>query len=198
VNSWFDQTIDRVSQRFTKYTHWVTIAAATVVVLAVQVDIIAVIDRLSIDDQFRNTVVSASAKDYYDQTGVKSQSAATKPGEAGATANVTPGPYYDLLSKAGLITLPTNDNWFRQLKDSRKYPGMVLAILLVSLGAPFWYNTLKDLLGLRSGSAKKDDLQRTIRQTTQDASGKAISNTDGAPTAPAWLKGERGDLNSVG
>ena len=305
VNSWFDQTIDRVSQRFTQYTNWITIAAALVVVLTVQVDIIAVVDRLSIDDQFRNTVVTSAAKDFSDATspnpqprstngvstapapsvhsanpaapvasgandqtsatrtdqssvqartqapnlpatqtgspnatsppakdtnaapaGSDSSSTPTTTGNSGASAgatqapaetsaqtgnnqaiddktgtpvpNVAPGPYYDLLSKAGLITLPTNSNWFRQLKDPRKYPGMVLAILLISLGAPFWYNILKDLLGLRSQLAQKDAAQRTIRQTTQDATGAAVSNTDGTPAAPAWLKGERGDLNSVG
>jgi hypothetical protein len=51
VNSWFDQTIDRVSQRFTIYTHWITLGVAIVVVLGVQLDIIAVCDRLWIDER---------------------------------------------------------------------------------------------------------------------------------------------------
>jgi len=38
VNSWFDQTIDRVSQRFTTYTHWITIGVSILVVLAVQLE----------------------------------------------------------------------------------------------------------------------------------------------------------------
>ena len=181
VNSWFDQTIDRVSQRFTQYTHWITIAVSLVVVLAVQVDIIAVVDRLSIDDQFRNIVVSSAVKDFSQETAPQSDTNQTSPDKRPATPNVGPGPYYDLLSKAGLITLPTNGNWFRQLEDPRKYPGMVLSILLISLGAPFWYGILKNLLGLRSTLAQKDDIQRTIRQTTQDVSG-AVSK---APAAPA-------------
>jgi hypothetical protein len=37
-------------------THWITIGIAAVVVLTVQPDVNAVIDRLSIDNQFRNTV----------------------------------------------------------------------------------------------------------------------------------------------
>ena len=182
VNSWFDQTIDRVSQRFTQYTHWITIAVSLVVVLAVQVDIIAVVDRLSIDDQFRNTVVSSAVKDFSQETAPQSDTNPSSPPEKSTTApNVAPGPYYDLLSKAGLITLPTNGSWFRQLEDPRKYPGMVLSVLLISLGAPFWYGILKNLLGLRSTLAQKDDIQRIIRQTTQGVSG-AVSN---APAAPA-------------
>src|SRR5262249_17388087 len=56
VNSWFDQTMDRVSQRFTKYTHYVTLGIATVVALAVQLDVIAVVDRLSVDDVLRRKI----------------------------------------------------------------------------------------------------------------------------------------------
>jgi hypothetical protein len=59
-------------------------------------------------------------------------------------------------------------NWLHQMSDVRKYPGLFLSILLISLGAPFWYNVLKDLIGLRSSLAKKDDAQRVVRQTNQD------------------------------
>jgi hypothetical protein len=159
VNSWFDQTIDRVSERFTKYTHWITISIATVVVLVVQLDTIAVIDRLSIDDQFRTMFVDSAVKDYSVQAGA-------------AVPGAPPGPYYDLLGKAGLITLPSG-GWFHQMQDVRKYPGLLLSILLISLGAPFWYNVLKDLIGLRSSLAKKDDAQRLTRQTTQEGPGTA-------------------------
>jgi hypothetical protein len=52
---------------------------------------------------------------------------------------------------------------------------MLLSILLLSLGAQFWYNVLKDLVGMRTSLSKKDDSQRIIRQTTQETS----SGTDG-------------------
>ncbi len=198
VNSWFDQTIDRVSLRFGHYTHWITLFASAVVVLSIQLDVIAVIDRLSIDDQFRNTVVSASAKDFYTETTTPANAQGTTTAGADTVPSVAPGAYYDLLGKAGLITLPTERNWPVQLKDPRRYPGMVLAILMISLGAPFWYNILKDLLGLRSNLAKKDDLQRVIRQTTQSVDDGAAGNTPDAAAAPDWLKGERGDLTLVG
>jgi len=151
VNSWFDQTIDRVSQRFTQYTHWVTLGVSLVVVLIVQLDIIAVADRLWIDDQFRSAVVSKAATDFSNDAD-----------------KVNPKPYYDLLNQSGLITVPLDgfDGWLGRIKDWRKAPGMVLAMLLISLGAPFWYNTLKDLLKLRSSLAQKDDAQRAQRQAT--------------------------------
>jgi hypothetical protein len=199
VNSWFDQTIDRVSQRFSHYTHWITLVASAVVVLTIQLDVIAVIDRLSIDDQFRNNVVSASARDFYNESAsATTNSQGSTTAGAHTVPNAAPQAYYDLLGKAGLISLPTDRNWLMKLKDSRRYPGMVIAILMISLGAPFWYNILKDLLGLRSALAKKDDLQRVIRQTTQSTD-EGATTTIAATVAPTdWLKGERGDLTLVG
>jgi hypothetical protein len=181
INSWYDQTIDRVSQRFTKYTHWVTIGIAAVVVLTVQLDIIAVMDRLSIDDQFRNTVADGWAKKL----------------AGDSSAQTDPRPYYDLLSQAGLVTLPTAAGWVAQLKETRKIPGMLLSILLVSLGAPFWYSVLKDLLQLRSSIAQKDSAQRDQRENGQVSTpiGGGGSTTN---VTPAWLVGERGDLTAIG
>jgi hypothetical protein len=187
VNSWFDQTIDRVSQRFTQATHWIAMAVSVVVVLAVQLDIIAVADRLWIDDQFRSTIVSQATNDFSSDT--------TKD----PNNKIKPGPYYDLLNRSALITLPSDRNWLERIKDWRKAPGMLLAVLLISLGAPFWYNALKDLLKLRSTLAQKDDVQRAQRQAAGDASPAttaAAASSSGAQ--PSWLVGERGDLTAVG
>ena len=98
-------------------------------------------------------------KDYSTDTATEEAQAPDK--------KVSPKPDHDLLGKAGLISMPSGD-WFKQMSDIRKYPGLLLSILLVSLGAPFWYNMLKDLIGLRSSMAKKDDAQRIVRQTNQD------------------------------
>jgi hypothetical protein len=184
VNSWFDQTIDRVSLRFTHYTHWITMGVAVGVVLAVQLDIIAVADRLWIDDQFRGTIVSEATRQF-------SQSA--------AASKVDPHPYYDLLNSTALITLPLDHDWPKRLMDVRKVPGMVLAVLLMSLGAPFWYNALKNLLKLRSTLSEKDDAQRAQRQAAPTGGGSAsLPDSTTSVSQPAWLSGERGDLAAVG
>ena len=180
VNSWFDQTIDRVSERFTRYTHRWVFAISVLVVLTVQLDIIGVVDRLSIDDQFRNTIVYSVAK-----TTSMQDSSSFKP-------------YYNLLGKAGLIVLPLSDGaWLGGFGEIRKWPGMLISMMLVSLGAPFWYNILKQLLELRSGLADKDDAQRAQRQSTQTAT-DASGNGTLAESTPSWLKGERGDLAAAG
>jgi hypothetical protein len=179
INSWFDQTIDRQST-IHELTHWIA-GCAVIVVLTVQLDMIAICDRLWIDDQFRTTIVTDATKQF---------------SQSGADSKVDPKPYYDLLSNASLITLPVDSNWPKRLMDVRKVPGMILSVLLISLGAPFWYNALKDLLKLRSSLAQQDDTQRAKRQGTT-ADGGTPASTDAAPQ-PAWLHGERGDLAAVG
>jgi hypothetical protein len=199
VNAWFDQTMDRVSLAFTKYAHRVTIVAAFIVVIAVQFDILAVFDRLSIDEQFRNSVVNAAATDFSGKTlpQMNLPNQAPPTGSDATNPSLNTQLYYDLLSTAGLITLPTNSGWWERIKDPRKYPGMILAALLISLGAPFWYNILKDLLGLRSALAQKDDLQRAQRQGALPAPSEQNS-TSSTPPASNPLPGEQGDLAAVG
>lgn len=38
---------------------------------------------------------------------------------------------------------------------------------LLTLGAPVWYEILKNLIQFRSVVARKDDAQRAVRQTNQ-------------------------------
>jgi len=191
VHFWFDQTIDRVSQAFSRHAQRVTFAAAVVVVLAMQLDIIAVVNRLSIDDQFRNAAAGGAAKVLSNATAQDST--------GGNASNADTHAYYDLLSGAGLVTMPTNYHWLEQIKDPRKYPGMLIAIFLISLGAPFWYNILKDLIGLRSSLSQKDDAQRTQRQMAQPASSSgSTAPSNSVSSAPSWVKGESGDLTATG
>ena len=102
INGSFDQTIDRVSARFTLTARQVSLIAAFLVALALQLDSVALIKRLASGD-----------------------------------------------------TTPHN--------QPASWAGIVLSTLLLSLGAPFWFEALKDLLRLRSAMAGKDDLQRAAR-----------------------------------
>jgi hypothetical protein len=69
------------------------------------------------------------------------------------------------MSETGIITLPSSGPgaWWRGFTRDR-VPGMFVTALLLSLGAPFWYNALRNLLQLRSALAVKDDVQRNDRQ----------------------------------
>jgi hypothetical protein len=72
--------------------------------------------------------------------------------------------------------------------------GILLTAALLSLGAPFWYSTLSNLVKLRSVIAQKDDNERSERQTSQ-----APATAAGAASVPpAFRGGEAGDLAPAG
>jgi hypothetical protein len=57
INNWFDQTMDRTSQRFTASTRAITFAGAFIVAFGLQVDTPALVNRLAADDALRNAFV---------------------------------------------------------------------------------------------------------------------------------------------
>jgi hypothetical protein len=246
VHGWFDQTIDRVSARFTVTARIITFIAALIVAVTVQLDTFALVDRLSVDDQFREAVRGSAdqlMKDAAAAQAAAGNSSATAPAPtpkttdanaasgaatptptatatpsptnspasgAGTTTSSTPTPtpaagaaitdvqkkYYNLLSTAGLITMPGED-WSDRWTWG-KVPGILLSALLLSLGAPFWYARLQDLLKLRSTVAQNDANQRQVRQTTQTPA--PGDDSSGPPTTLVRVValGEQGDINAVG
>jgi hypothetical protein len=255
IHGWFDQTIDRVSSRFTASTRVITVAAALVVAFAIQLDSIALLNRLSTDSQLRQSLVQAAGKNIdqskspgatssqipdgssevkapedMNRSGIaqKKPAAANPPAvptESGVTGEKVPpessgktpgagGEKKDaatgqdatnlpvpsrvvsdvdaILGSTGLISAP---DW--KALGPQKVLGIVISAILLSLGAPFWYNTLKTGLRLRAAIADKDDAQRQERQTTQSLS-ELPSAKAGMTLATGGLAGERGDLSAIG
>ena len=180
INNWFDQTMDRTSQRFTASTRAITFAGAFLVAFGLQVDTPAVVNKLAADDRLREAFVQEAQALHKDQQ----RQAAAKP--ASGTGTATPGQnppaappaptapeeiarkYKVFLATNGIITLPSAGNWTAGFAEANVL-GMLLTALLLSLGAPFWYNALAKLLQLRSVLAAKDDAQRTERQVSEAA-----------------------------
>jgi hypothetical protein len=339
MNGWFDQTVDRVSDRFTTSAHVLTVIGSFVVALVLQLDTMALINRLGSDQKLRQTLVqqaiqwdqqnsspsqnkpaaavlsagnvvpAAQANGQPAQSGrqpgqtapesvqTSAQTASTStapaaattqasstsrrrgrgrrgsratpattsptalaansapPGGTGATAPprtsaeedssvpgatksnssptrpalahasaaaVSPGqgnapvlfPPLTAADRQNLQELMGDDlvdfpksvgDWFSRWTLNNalmKLLGILVTAMLLSLGAPFWYNALKNLIRLRSVVAAKDDVQRDIRQSAGPADDSAEANASSAAAAvaanPAWLAGERGDLTSVG
>ena len=204
VHGWFDQTIDRVSARFTVTARIVTFIASILVAVTIQLDTFALVNRLSVDDQFRsaaqqgaNNLLNATSDPTSTASGttgsnspasVSTPSVSTPSATAPASSVSTPSAaantktvqkkYYDLLSNYGMVALPTDWQTWRDKWTLGKIPGILLSALLLSMGAPFWYGRLQDLLKLRSTLAQNDATQRCIRQTTQPAD----DNPSPAPT----------------
>jgi hypothetical protein len=151
VHNWFDQTMDRVSMRFTATTRAITFGAALLVAVALQVDTIGLVNRLSADDMLRNAFV---------QQAVALQA---QPPTTATPDQKIERQYLSFLAEKGLISIPSPDQWPAHWREVN-VTGVLITSLLLSLGAPFWYNALGRLLQLRSAIAAKDDDQRTARR----------------------------------
>lgn len=205
INNWFDQSMDRTSQRFTASTRAITFAGAFIVAIGLQVDTVALVNRLSVDDRLREVLVAearqidqnSTAQPNTDQPAGANAAPPANQQNLGSATNAQDDAmaqrYRELLSEYGLITLPSVGlkEWWESLKKAN-YFGLLITALLLSLGAPFWYKALSGLLQLRSVLAVKDDAQRKSRQSNDDTPGGTTT-----PSAPA-SGGERGDVLAVG
>lgn len=187
IHSWFDQTIDRTVDRFTITARKVTFCCAAGVVMFLQLDTIALINQLSMDGQLRNTLVQQAMGVNTTQptaapaTTPQDMPAAAKQLRADLDANRD---QIQDLATLGLFRVPQNvGEWAKEFQSGNiimKISGLLVSMVLLSLGAPFWYNALKTLIGLRSVIADKDDVQRAQRQT-QPAKTDAPAAGTGTP-----------------
>ncbi|MBP1152389.1 MULTISPECIES: hypothetical protein [unclassified Methylocaldum] len=167
INLRFDSVIDRVSERFTFGARVWTFVSATVVAVVLQLDTVTLVNRFAMDDAMRTAFVEEAMKidqAQYVVASLEAQSATPLP-----VSDKIERQYFTFLAKQGVILPPTSlELWFDNWKNVN-LPGLMISILLLSLGAPFWYSVLNRSLQLRSVLARKDDIQRVIRHTTQPA-----------------------------
>jgi hypothetical protein len=184
VNNWFDQTIDRVAQRFASSTRAITFVAAFLIAATLQVDTLLLVNRLSADDKMRDAFLA--------QARSMPAAAPAETPSAGSPDAAIDRKYLAFLAEHGVITVPkTREDWVKGWEEVNPF-GVLVTGLLLSLGAPFWYNSLGRLLQLRSALAAKDDQQRAERQGVDAGAG------GGGPAKTARLPGERGGLTAAG
>jgi hypothetical protein len=160
VHSWFDQTMDRTTERFTNHTGKLTFAASIFLVLLIQLDTVSLVNRLGADEELRNTLVRQGIQ-MSGSTPQANQEIARK--------------YLDTINATGIIHMPgSGDEWLKNWARVN-LGGLLISALLLSLGAPFWYNALSRLVQLRSVLAQKEDEDRKQRESSQLPAGTALS-----------------------
>ena len=184
INSKFDLIIDRVSERFTFNARIVTFFCAALVAMAVQLDTITLVNRFAMDEATRAAIVNAAITT---QTSESRENQSEEAEAIAKRAEETANTLYRTLSSEGILSVPKINivklfepdgnvslkgvfhAWIENWKNVNLL-GVLISIILLTLGAPFWYSVLGKLLLLRSLLARKDDEQRTVRQTSQQTS----------------------------
>jgi len=202
VMTWFDETSERMSSHFAKQARTVTLIGSACVAVALPLDSVDVLHRLSSNDALRQATVQAAQK-----VAEKGESAAQATGDLKADIATVQGLAAQLRGSggpAGLIGMWSfwgGEYGLQPWTDAvGRIPGIMISIALLSLGSAFWFEMLKNLLKLRPMLAAKDEQDRQERKsqisealpamsatTAQDATVKAEPQPGGAEenTAPA-------------
>jgi hypothetical protein len=199
----FDNTIARVTDAFASESKLWASGVALIVAVTLQIDSFALVKRLALNDADRAAFVQA-AQDF-----VKERDAAATPTEkankqaavdqANQALTLLASPSLNLLP-AGALLNPVDVVLGRAQPDVyKRWPGVLFTWVLVSLGSPFWFDMLKNLLKLRSLLAKQDEEERKKRQdeSTTKTTASAPKDTPPSPLVPLGAA-EVGDLSATG
>ena len=180
IEDWYEQTMDRVTGWYKRYVQRQTYALAIVLVLLLNLDSIHLIQRLWSDSALRSTVVEAAKTRIQESGGAEpipvveyTDGDKTNSGHPVQVGTVTfTDQEKELLSsltgwQKDLFSL----NAQRQLHPGEKWLGLywlggvtkqhllgwILTVLALSLGAPFWFDTLNRFMNLRNAGRAPDE-----------------------------------------
>ncbi len=141
VEVWFNNAMERVAGWYKRKTQAVILALALVFTIALNVDTILIVKRLSYDPALRQALVAQAEK------------LAQRPDESGNAAAVVDA-NITRLQGTGLPMGWGEDPVPRQQRDFIWYLTKIFGLLLTagaaSLGAPFWFDVLNKIITIRS------------------------------------------------
>jgi hypothetical protein len=140
VENWFNAAMDHVTEIYRQRMQWVTLVVALLITCVLGVDTFALADSLWREPSLRAAVQGAA----------QVPSAAASPQSTSLQEALTALLRFNL--PLGWGTLPAGTDIVGWMK---KFVGLWLTTFAVSLGAPFWYNLLKQLSNLRRPNESK-------------------------------------------
>jgi hypothetical protein len=151
LNERFDRAMDRVSDSFGREVRLWVFAVSLVFALIVQFDAFAVLNRMFIDPDTRVALIRAAA---------------------------TAAPEVDKLrldATTRIFSAPASlPQWVSGWQNINPI-GLVLSAILLAIGAQFWYNALKIVLGLRSVAEGREQEERAWRQMPREREAPSLA-----------------------
>ncbi len=159
LEKWFDDTMARVSGWYKRQTQWVLLVLALILTLALNANSLTMGQQLYKDPTVRAAVVAQATSG-----GVTGQTSGSTPTERLNNAANNAEAVHALgvpLGWAEKATDPAHVD-FDNFRDwVRNLVGWILTIGAISLGAPFWFDTLSRLSRLRSSGKPERPLPAT-------------------------------------
>ncbi|MDP8989058.1 MAG: hypothetical protein M3N41_03130 [Acidobacteriota bacterium] len=157
----FDSIMDQVSEKFTAQSRKLVAICGIALALALPLDTFDLLQRFARSDAARGQAIALAETLSVNEPSVRAA--------------------YAKLEAAEVIVVPATPAEWLERWQKVNYVGVAAAALLLTLGAPFWFAVLKDLLKLRSSVAGQESQDRAQRQAA-------------VPDSPPPPSGERGAL----
>ena len=139
IENWFNDAMDRVTGIYKRRSQNIIFVLGLAIVCVENADSIAIVNALSHDAALRTSLVAA-AQEY-----AKTPVPATPTGQTSTkTIKDVTAEIVSLGLPLGWHRLPEGGQWLEKLL------GLVLTALAVSLGAPFWFDTLNRVTNVRA------------------------------------------------
>jgi hypothetical protein len=146
---WFGSAQDRAEQWFQIHVRMVTIVAAILVSILLQLDTVEIYDKLRREPKLVEALVKAAPGTLEQGATVQGQTDANAREKAFADLKASiDSTGFELVPSGWFARWPAEKFWwFNHLF------GLALSAGLLTLGAPFWFNLLKNLMSLRPALA---------------------------------------------
>jgi hypothetical protein len=153
VEAWFNNAMDRASGWYKRRTQVIVFVIAVVVTSAVNADTIQIAKTLANDSALREALV-AQAQEFAKNPPQASQGAGGQPQSASAAGAALS--HADIIKENAMtlqnlgLKLGWQDESQARIDWVNKIFGLLLTALAVSMGAPFWFDTLNRIIAVRA------------------------------------------------
>ena len=166
IEDWYDTTMDRASGWYKRKAHKMLLAIGFLIAIVFNADTLSIYHKLSDDPEARSQIINVAQQFINQGMGAAEDSInmdTPQKADLGALQN-----QIQTLISQDLRTVhsPLGIGWTKADTDSlrkagfnewaKKIFGLIVTALAISLGAPFWFDLLKQLMNIRTaGTAPK-------------------------------------------
>ena len=162
IDSWFDSEMVRLTAVYRRHTRWAIGAIASVVTLFVGFDAMQYAGSILEDQAKREQLVAATTRGNQAQLWqLCGEPSADKPevDTVECFSSVIGHPALSDAFGTSLIRFhPSGDakmsvnasSWSKQVRNLAHWPGFVITVVAIVFGAPFWWEVLRRLMGMRT------------------------------------------------
>jgi hypothetical protein len=180
LEQWFESTMERCSGWFRRRTRWSSFTIALILATLINVDSVEFANQLYVDGQARMTLLAQAERTYTPIARATDADGATRAPANSAPMALPLGWENSRLVRQYRLDGGARGGFWWGLVLS-KLLGLVMTALAATLGAAFWFDSLRRVLILRTSLSPSDILNRAQVQS------RTVNTDAGAPNTPVLM-----------